>query len=114
MPAYPGKNPVPLDVEFNGFDPRFEEIDCHRRQPVSIGQPGIMLRRKGELMGEVVGEALELLASQFYGSNGITVLCIDRYCEKRPVSGCRWKCTTQCHAGFVEARVAREYRTHEN
>ena|GEM_PF-6173261 len=50
--THPGKNPVPFNIEFSGFDSQFQEINCHRRQMVLIRQPGIMLGRTGKHMSD--------------------------------------------------------------
>ena len=64
--THPGKNPVPLNVEISGFDSQFQEVNCHRRQPVVVRQPGIMLSRAGKHMSDAAGEALDMLATQFF------------------------------------------------
>ncbi|WP_153304281.1 hypothetical protein [Desulfonatronum thiosulfatophilum] len=64
-PTHPGKNPVPFNVEFRGFDSQLKEVNRHQRRLVLIRQPGIMLGRTGKHMGDAAGEALDMPAAQF-------------------------------------------------
>ncbi|SBW00669.1 hypothetical protein KM92DES2_11389 [uncultured Desulfovibrio sp.] len=73
--THTGKSPVPLNVEFRWFDSQFQEVNCHRQQLVLIRQPGIMLGRTGKHMSDAAGEALDMLAAQFF----LLEWCICRY-----------------------------------
>jgi hypothetical protein len=64
--THPSQNPVPLNVEISGFDSQFQGVNCHRRQPVLVRQPGIMLSRAGKHMSDATGEALDMLATQLF------------------------------------------------
>jgi hypothetical protein len=64
--THTGENPVPFNVEFSGFDSQFQEVNCHRQQPVLIHPAGIMPARTGKHMSDAAGEALDTLASQFF------------------------------------------------
>jgi len=63
--THPGKNPVPFNVEFRGLYSQIQEVNCHRRQPVLIRQPGIMLGRTGKHMSDAAGKALDVFPTQF-------------------------------------------------
>jgi hypothetical protein len=63
--THPGENPVPFNVEFRGLYSQIQEVNCHRRQPVLIRQPGIMLGRTGKHMSDAAGKALDVFPTQF-------------------------------------------------